>query len=107
MRIRGNGSSAVDGGLRLSLGRRQPCEIDRRVALDDEVYIGCIELHFLEHDRALPDRGELAVDDQFLEARDHIAGLLGQGSIAHAKTEGERIEGHLADAGVRPSSSAT
>ena len=105
MRMRGNGVCGSGRGSRL--GRREMRKVDGAVALDDEIHVRRIELHFLEHERALPDRGELRVDDQAAEARDRVARLLGQRGVANAQPERERVEGNVAEREAAPESSLT
>src|SRR6185369_14394904 len=88
---------ASSGGLGSVRGRRKLREIDRPVALYDEIHVRRIELYFLQYGSAPPDRGELRIDDQLLESRDGIAALLRQQCIADAEPERERIERHLAE----------
>ena len=86
------------GGRRhLRSGSRQIRHVDGTVAPDDEIHVRRIELHFLQHDRTLPDGGDLGIDDQAREARDGIAGLLGQRRVADAQPEGEWVEGNIAE----------
>ena len=98
-------SRFVAARCRRRLGGRQLCKIDRSVTTDDEVHVRRIELHFLEHDGALPDRGKLGVDDQAREARDGLARLLRQRGVANSQAERERVERTSPSASLRPNSS--
>ena len=72
-------------------------EVQRAIRTHDGAHDGSLERDVLEHERPLPQRRQLEIDEQACEAEHRLCIGVGQRQVAHLELQLERVHAHLAD----------